>query len=32
MIDSFVFKKLSHNDTGKARGHQGGIVIPKDIA
>jgi putative restriction endonuclease len=32
MIDSFVFKKLSHNDTGKARGHQGGVVIPKDIA
>jgi putative restriction endonuclease len=32
MIDSFVFKKLSHNDTGKARGHQGGIVIPRDIA
>ena len=32
MIDSFVFKKLSHNDTGQARGHQGGVVIPKDIA
>jgi putative restriction endonuclease len=32
MLDSFVYKKLAHNDTGAARGHQGGIVIPKDIA
>lgn len=32
MLDTSVFKKLAHNDTGKARGHQGGIVIPKDIA
>ncbi|WP_422362470.1 HNH endonuclease [Pyruvatibacter mobilis] len=32
MLDTLFFKKLAHNDTGKARGHQGGIVIPKDIA
>ena len=32
MLDSSVFKKLAHNDTGRARGHQGGIVIPKAIA
>lgn len=32
MFDTSVFKKLAHNDTGQARGHQGGIVIPKDIA
>lgn len=32
MLDGAVFKKLAHNDTGQARGHQGGIVIPKDIA
>jgi putative restriction endonuclease len=32
MLDSFVYKKLAHNDTGAAPGHQGGIVIPKDIA
>jgi putative restriction endonuclease len=32
MLDTSVFKKLAHNDTGKARGHQGGIVIPKAIA
>lgn len=32
MLDSAVFKFLSHNDTGAAKGHQGGIVIPKDIA
>ena len=31
-LDASVFKKLSHNDTGAAAGHQGGIVIPKDIA
>lgn len=32
MLDTSVFKKLAHNDTGGARGHQGGIVIPKAIA
>jgi putative restriction endonuclease len=32
MLDASVFKKLAHNDTGKARGHQGGIVIPKAIS
>lgn len=32
MIDEFVFKKLAHNDTGAAKGHQGGIVVPKDLA
>lgn len=32
MLDSSVFKILAHNDTGRARGHQGGIVIPKAIA
>ncbi len=32
MLDTSVFKKLAHNDTGQARSHQGGIVIPKDIA
>lgn len=31
MFDNPVFKKLSHNDTGAAKGHQGGIVIPKDL-
>lgn len=25
------FKKLPYNDTGKAPGHQGGIVVPKDL-
>jgi putative restriction endonuclease len=25
------FKKLAHNDTGAASGHQGGIVVPKDL-
>jgi len=25
------FKKLAANDTGEARGHQGGMVIPKDL-
>lgn len=29
--DRPFFKKLSHNDTGIAAGHQGGIVIPKDV-
>lgn len=32
MLDTSVFKKLAHNDTGGARGHQAGIVIPKAIA
>lgn len=32
MLDTSVFKKLAHNDTGAAVGHQGGIVIPKQIA
>ncbi|PHS25952.1 MAG: restriction endonuclease [Robiginitomaculum sp.] len=32
MLDTSVYKKLAHNDTGAAAGHQGGIVIPKDIA
>lgn len=32
MLDTSVFKKLAHNDTGRARGHQGGIVIPTAIA
>jgi len=32
MLDTSVFKKLAHNDTGQARGHQGGIVIPKEIS
>lgn len=26
-----IFKILAHNDTGDAKGHQGGIVIPKDL-
>jgi len=26
-----IYKVLANNDTGAARGHQGGIVIPKDI-
>ena len=32
MLDSSVFKRLSYNDSGQSRGHQGGIVIPKDLA
>jgi putative restriction endonuclease len=32
MFDSPVYKLLSPNDTGGARGHQAGIVIPADIA
>lgn len=32
MLDTSVFKKLSHNDTGQASGHQGGIVVPKAIS
>jgi putative restriction endonuclease len=30
-FDFPVFKVLAHNDTGAAAGHQGGIVIPKDL-
>jgi putative restriction endonuclease len=30
-FDAPVFKKLANNDTGQARGHQAGIVIPKDL-
>ena len=29
--DAPFFKKLSHNDTGQAAGHQGGIVLPKEL-
>jgi putative restriction endonuclease len=29
--DAPFFKKLAHNDTGRAVGHQGGIVLPKDL-
>lgn len=32
MNDGKFFKVLAHNDTGQAAGHQGGIVIPKDIS
>ena len=32
MLDSAVFKILAHNDTGRAKGHQGGLVIPKELA
>lgn len=32
MLDTSVFKRLAHNDTGAAVGHQGGIVIPRAIA
>lgn len=31
MLDKGIFKRLAHNDTGAAKGHQGGIVIPKDL-
>lgn len=30
-FDAPVFKILAHNDTGEAVGHQGGVVIPKDL-
>ncbi len=26
-----VFKTLARNDTGRARGHQGGLVVPQDL-
>ncbi len=29
--DAPFFKRLAHNDTGQASGHQGGIVVPKDL-
>jgi putative restriction endonuclease len=29
--DSPFFKRLAHNDTGKAVGHQGGLVVPKPL-
>lgn len=31
-FDRPLFKRLAHNDTGDAVGHQGGILVPKDIA
>lgn len=30
-FDRPVFKQLASNDTGQAAGHQGGMVIPKDL-
>lgn len=30
-FDAPVFKILAHNDTGQAVGHQGGVVIPRDL-
>ena len=30
-FDKPVFKILAHNDTGGAPGHQGGVLIPKDL-
>ena len=30
-FDRPLFKKLSNNDTGVAAGHQGGLVIPKEL-
>ena len=29
--DEPFFKRLSNNDTGNSTGHQGGVVIPKDL-
>jgi putative restriction endonuclease len=29
--DAPFFKRLAHNDTGRARGHQAGFVLPKDL-
>lgn len=29
--DAPFFKRLAHNDTGSAVGHQGGMVLPKDL-
>jgi putative restriction endonuclease len=31
IFDRPMFKRLAPNDTGAAPGHQGGIVIPKDL-
>lgn len=31
-FDRPMFKRLSHNDTGAAKGHQGGIVILKELS
>ena len=30
-FDRPLFKELAHNDAGRAAGHQGGIVIPKEL-
>lgn len=30
-FDRPLFKKLAHNDTGSAAGHQSGVVVPKAI-
>jgi putative restriction endonuclease len=30
-FDAPIFKRLANNDTGQAVGHQGGVVIPKDL-
>jgi putative restriction endonuclease len=32
MLDSSVFKRISHNDSGQAVGKMAGILIPKDLA
>jgi len=29
--DAPFFKRLAHNDTGAAKGHQGGLAFPKDL-
>jgi len=29
--DAPFFKRLAHNDTGRARGHQAGLVVPKAL-
>jgi len=29
--DAPFFKRLAHNDTGRAKGHQGGMFVPKDL-
>ena len=30
-FDRPLFKKLAHNDTGQAAGHQAGFLVPKDL-
>lgn len=30
-FDRPLFKKLAHNDTGQAVGHQAGFLVPKDL-